>query len=338
MRLLHLHFGKDGGAERFFVKLAGALGRRGVEQAALIRPGRSWKSELPPGMQLREAVPRLLTRPWVAWRRHRLASAFNPSAYLAWMWRAADLLPSSPGPLRLVRLGDYPREIRSLRNADVVVCNTPGIVGRLRSLGWEGRVEVISNFVDVRDAAPASLGAFGVPRGAFLVVAVGRLVELKGYHVLVRALASVPDAHLCLVGDGEERVPLLRLAEGLGVSARVHFLGWRADPAPFVAAADVVCLTSRHETLGNVILEGWAASKPVVATRAAGPSWLIRDGENGLLVDIGDDRALADALRRLRDNPASAAALGVAGRRELESRFSEAAVTSAYMELAGRGR
>ncbi len=267
-----------------------------------------------------------------------MARELQADACLAWMWRAADLLPSSAGPLRVVRLGDYPREIRSLRNADVVVCNTPGIIDRLRSLGWKGRVEVISNFVDSEPAVPACRRSLGVPDGAFVVVAVGRLVELKGYHVLVRALASVPDAHLCLVGDGEERGPLLRLAEDLGVAARVHFLGWRADPAPIIAAADAVCLTSRHETLGNVILEGWAASKPVVATRAAGPSWLINDGANGLLVDIGDHAALAAALRSLRDDPKAAAALGFAGRRELDGRFTEQAVTSAYMELMGRPR
>lgn len=338
MRILHLHFGKDGGAERFFVKLAGALDCRGIEQAAMMRPSRSWRHELPAGMDVVEAVPRLITRPWVAWKLRNLAERLRPNAYLAWMWRAADMLPEKPGPLRVVRLGDYPRETRSLRNADIVVCNTPGIIGRLRGLGWEGRVEVISNFVDMRETAPIPRAVLGIPEGAFLVVAVGRLVELKGYHVLVRAVAALPDVHLCIVGDGEERAPLAALAQELGAASRVYLPGWRADPAPFIAAADVVCLTSRHETLGNVILEGWAASKPVVATKAAGPSWLIRHNENGLLVDIGDVPALIDAFSQLRRSPAQAALLGSAGRREVEARFSEDSVATAYLQLLGETR
>lgn len=337
MRLLHIHMGYEGGAERFFVALTNAIARRGHEQAALIRPGRSWTKELPAGMHVEESDYRRwwFTRFSAQAAVRRLLRDFKPEGILAWMPRAAELLPSSTPCLRVTRLGDYPnpKAYWKFRNTDIIVCNTPDVAGWTSLHGWAGPLETISNFTPLVPAPAEPRACHATPESAFLIVAVGRLVALKGYDVLIQALSRLPAAHLWIVGDGEERASLTSLALKHGVRDRFRLLGWRDDPAPFLAAADAVCLPSLHETLGNAVLEGWGAGVPVVASRAPGPSWLIRDGENGLLVPIGDPIGLADALARLAADPSLGRSLAAAGRRELEERFSEEATVRAYLRL-----
>lgn len=339
MRLLHIHMGYEGGAERFFVSLANAFSRAGHDQAALIRPRRSWRGELPPAMRVEESDYRRwwLTRFTAQAAVRRLMREFRPDGVLAWMPRAAELLPTRATCLRATRLGDYPnpRAYWKFRHTDAIVCNTPDVAEWTVRNGWAGRVEVISNFTTVSRTLPEPRAAHGTPTDAFLVVAVGRLVELKGYHVLIRAMARLPSACLWIVGEGDERPRLEALIRELGLGGRCRLLGWRADPSPFLAAADTVCLPSMHETLGNAVLEGWGAGRPVVASRTPGPSWLVRDGENGLLFPVGDPDALAGCLVRLQADRSLGARLVAVAERDLAERFSEAAVVRDYLRLFG---
>ena len=339
MRLLHIHMGYEGGAERFFVALANALARRGVEQAALIRPGRGWRAELPAGMRVEESDYRRwwLTRFTARAKVRRLMREFRPDGVLAWMPRAAELLPAdSPCP-RVTRLGDYPnpKAYWKFRHTDILVCNTPGIAKWSVDHGWRLPVRVISNFTLAKPSRPEPRSAHGTPEDAFLVVAAGRLVRLKGFDVLIRALARTPGAHLWIVGEGEERPSLESLSREMGVAERVKFLGWRDRPADFLAAADTVCLPSLHEPLGNVVLEGWALGKPVVAAAVSGPSWIIQDGVNGLLAEPGNPDSLALALRRLADDPGMRRSLASSALLALRERFSEEAVCREYLGIFG---
>ncbi len=333
MRILHLHFGKDGGAERFFVKLAGALDRRGIEQAAFIRPNRPWRQNLPATLWIEEGVPRTLNLPWLAWRRNRLIRKFKPDGIVAWMPRAAAFLPPTSNIKRITRLGDYPQSLKPFGRTDVIVCNTPGISAHVRELGWLREAEVISNFSPTPVTTPIPRTQLEVPPDALLVVGVGRLVPRKGFDGLIRAIASLKNAYLLLVGDGGEEANLRALASALGVADRVRFLGWCDNPAPFIASADIFALPSIHEPLGNGILEAWALGVPVVAAASEGPSWVINHGVDGLLHRPGDAAALASALSRLRDNPALRTQIGSAGTSSLAARFSEEAICKHYLSL-----
>jgi glycosyltransferase involved in cell wall biosynthesis len=98
---------------------------------------------------------------------------------------------------------------------------------------------------------------------------------------------------------------------------------------------------SRIEPLGNVVLEGFSAARPVVATDADGPRELIEDGRTGLLVPIGDHQALAGAIAGLLEDGARAAAIGAAGRAAFEAHHAEAPVLAAwslFLEAATRVR
>ena len=98
-----------------------------------------------------------------------------------------------------------------------------------------------------------------------------------------------------------------------------------------MAAADIFCCPSRHEPLGNVVIEAWAHGKPVAAAAAQGPSSLIADGVNGLLVPVEDAGALAGALGDLIEDAARRDALAAAGRAAYEAAFTEKAVVARYV-------
>jgi glycosyltransferase involved in cell wall biosynthesis len=161
----------------------------------------------------------------------------------------------------------------------------------------------------------------------------GRLHPNKGFDVLLRAIALLPRGHLYLAGAGPEEAALRALAAELGITDRVSFLGWRRDIGALLAAADMFICSSRHEPLGNVVLEAWSAAKPVIAAAAQGPTELISDGADGLLVPKEDAPALAAAITGLAENPARASALGAAGRAHFTVSFAEAPVIARWQRL-----
>jgi glycosyltransferase involved in cell wall biosynthesis len=162
----------------------------------------------------------------------------------------------------------------------------------------------------------------------------GRLHRNKGFDILLEALANVPYLHLVLAGDGPERAALEREIARLRLKPRVHLIGWRDDTAALMAAADLVVLPSRHEPLGNVVIEAWAHGVPIVAAAASGPASLIRPGENGWLVPIEDAAALAAAIRTvLAGRPTPVIEAGYADYQRL---YSETVVVAAYRDLFQR--
>jgi glycosyltransferase involved in cell wall biosynthesis len=336
MKVMHFHFGTDGGAERFFVHLVNALGRRKVAQKAVIRPRRAWRRDIEDAAEVVKeshfrtaSLDRLLLPASV----HRIARQWQPDAMLAWMPRARRLLPRRSECLRISRLGDYPKHLDGFENVDVLVCNTPGVVERVRQLGWDRPVEMISNFTNTEQVAPVDRKVLDTSDDVPLIGSMGRLVDIKGFDVLIRSLVHIKDAFAWIIGDGPELQSLRLLAQDLGVESRVRFAGWQSDPRPFIGACDAFALASNHETLGNVILEAWAQRVPVVSTRSKGPLWFMREQQNGLLVDIGDCEGLADALSRILSDRRLAHSLIAGGQQTLANQFSEEAVVQAYLRL-----
>ena len=141
--------------------------------------------------------------------------------------------------------------------------------------------------------------------GTPLLLWVGRLQPWKGVDVALHALQEIPRAHLMIVGDGETRADLERLAQGLGLAERVHFLGAlpRERLPSIYAAADLLLATSfASETFGIGLVEAQACGLPVVASRFGGFPEVIDEGRTGLLVPPRDPVALAAAVRSLIDD------------------------------------
>ncbi len=316
-----------GGAELFYERLTSALHRAGETVLPVIRRNASRAARLR-GCGLEPVQLRFgglldpLTRP----RLGRLLRRFEPRLVVAWMNRAAAATPRGPW-VKVGRLGGY-YDLRYYRGCDHLIGNTAGIVAWIRDQGWPAdRVHQLANFApDLLGAAPAAMP--GTPT----VLALGRLHRNKAFDVLIRAAATLPDIHVMIAGDGPERPALERLARDLGVAGRVHLPGWRDDQAALLAGCDLLVCPSRHEPLGNVVIEAFSAARPVVAAAAAGPRELIDQGRTGLLVPLDDPAALAAAIATVLRDHALANSLAAAGRTEFLARHAEASVVQRWRE------
>jgi glycosyltransferase involved in cell wall biosynthesis len=338
-RLLQMMAGQPhGGAEAFFERLAVALARAGETQRLVIRsdPARAARlrgaglevSEAPFGGALDFRTGALLGR---------TIDAFRPSVVLSWMSRASAACPAGDF-VQVGRLGGY-YDLKYYRACHHLVGNTRDIVAYIERSGWPAeRIHYLPNFATTTPAPPLPRASLGTPEDAPLALALGRLHRNKGFDVLLAAVAQVPHLYLWLAGEGEERAALEGQAHALGIAARVRFLGWRDDVPALIAASDMIAVASRHEPLGNVVLEAWAAGVPVVAAASEGPGALIRDGETGLLARTEDADALAAALKRIAADRALGAALAAGGRAAFEAEFSAARVVALYRELLARVR
>lgn len=218
---------------------------------------------------------------------------------------------------------------RSLR-ADAVVCSS-----RAAAAAIPGAIAIhpgidVSRFAlpeTERDGARAELG---IAPDQTAVGIVGRLQPWKGQHVFLRAAARLANRSGVLffvigdaIGGFSESYPehLRSLARTLGIPDRVRFPGHRSDVPRVLAALDVFVHASMAEPFGITIVEAMAAGKPVVATRGGGVEEIVTDNETGLLVEHGDDAAMAAAVARYLDEPSLASRVSSAGRAAAEARF-----------------
>ncbi|MBT4770721.1 MAG: glycosyltransferase [Rhodospirillaceae bacterium] len=327
---------EHGGAETFFTRMAIGLQKAGLEQELLIRgfPERSEKlsqgevtfHELPFGGRFD-----VLTK----FGFRRAVSRFQPDIVLTWMSRATQFCPgniaSGAGYTHVARLGGY-YDMKYYQECDHLIANTQGIYRYICDSGWpEGGVTYLPNFVDDVKAEPMPRAQYSTPAKAPLILALGRLHENKGFDVLIESMAELPHVNLWLAGEGPLRDELEALAVRVGVRPRVRFLGWIEDTAPLFAAADMLICPSRHEPLGNVIIEGWAQRLPVIAAKSDGPCELIQHDKNGLLVPVDDVKALGAAIKRLLLNPGLVRTLIKEGRKSFKDEFTERMVVSRYM-------
>ena len=329
-----------GGAEAFFVRLAIALQssdisqqlviRRDPMRARALRVGGIVPIELPFGGRMD-----FRTRPAL----QREIARFRPDVILSWMSRAAWATPAAPGNYAHIgRLGGY-YNLKYYSHCDYLVGNTADIVDYVISEGFDrDRVVRLPNFVHPPSNPPMSRVGLDTPLDAPLLLAMGRLHENKAFDTLLRALPKVPDAWLWIAGDGPESAALNGLAHELGVAERTRFLGWRDDSDALMRAADIFICPSRHEPLGNVVLEAWAAEKPVIAAAAAGPLELLGNEERGVVIPVDQPDELASAIIDLLANPEKASRLAAAGRAAYEREFTKDAITAQYLAFFEKAR
>lgn len=177
--------------------------------------------------------------------------------------------------------------------------------------GWRGNTAIIPNgaaldlFRGAAGNARSLRKEIGIPEDAAVVITTSRLVEKNGVDILITAISSIPNMHLVIVGEGEERRDLEKLAKETGRSDRVHFLGARPyrELPQYLKMADIFARPSRSEGMGNSFIEAMAAGIPVIGTPVGGIVDFLVDGVNGLVVPPEDPKALAAAIRRLVNDP-----------------------------------
>lgn len=347
MRSLHIIGSRElGGAESFFMRLVLGLKEAGEEVIGISRPGSRVGAELDGRIEQTRAIMLNQRDPLSRWLLGRVIRRHAPDIVQTYMTRATLLtrLPRGGRPVHVARLGGY-YKIDHFRHAHAWVGNTRGLCDYLVRGGLPAaRVHYIGNFVGT--PAPVSAGdrhalrqRLALPDDAWVVLAVGRHKTKKGFDVLLDALARVPDCvagrrvFAVLLGDGPQRTALEAHAARLGLEGRVRWAGWQTEPGPYYALADLFVCPSRHEPLGNVILESWSHATPVLSSANEGALELIEDGTDGVLVPCGEPAPLAQALTALLTDDTLRAAIARAGHAKVDAHFGQTAVIRAYIEL-----
>ncbi|MBS1955871.1 MAG: glycosyltransferase family 4 protein [Cyanobacteria bacterium SZAS-4] len=160
---------------------------------------------------------------------------------------------------------------------------------------------------------------------------IGRLSPWKGQHIFLKAAAQVhkefPNAIFqiigsALFGEREYEASLHQLTETLKLEQCVQFLGFRENILDVIESVDIIVHASTTaEPFGQVVVEGMASQKPVIATKGGGVLEIIEDGVSGLLVPMNDENAMAEAIKELLRNPERSIALGLNGQKRVQDKF-----------------
>ncbi len=279
----------------------------------------------------------------------------------AFMALAANLLHRRPLVVTVHSL--KPKRSRlhafTLRRADRVLFNSQYTMGQAQRSGYRCDGQVVYQGFDASAFGNARRtgemrNRLGVPADATLVAAVGRLIEVKGLHVLAEAadqiLAPRPNAHIAIAGYGPMRQQIEQIIARSAAKDRIHLAGTldRGEVAQLLADADlfvnpgVVDSRGRAEGLGITTLEAMASGLTVVGSRVGGIPETIIDGVTGLLVPPNDSAALAEAVASLLDDSQGRAGMGTAARMHVQQRFAWPTladeVADVYDEVLARRR
>jgi glycosyltransferase involved in cell wall biosynthesis len=317
---------RGGGAERVMLNLAEGLSQSGLQvDLVLVQAVGEYLDVIPPHVRLVTLdCPRLISavpalRRYLQQQRPKaVISALedtNIIAVLAKVWARV--------PTRLIvtvhnQLSQEVKHAKSLKRrwvpfllrwiypgADAVVGVSQGVVADLSQFGIADRLTqtiynpIITPSFLARSAIPLDHPWFA-PQQPPVILGVGRLTEQKDFVTLIRAFAQVRQtrsAHLMILGEGPERPALEALIAELGLGDVVRLPGFVPNPYDYMAAADLVALSSAWEGFGNVLVEAMAMGTPVVSTNCdSGPAEILADGQYGQLVPVGDAPAMAQAM------------------------------------------
>lgn len=342
MKILQVMAGNEhGGAETAFVDMCLAMRDAGmdIEVATRANPVR-----VP---QLQNAGIKVHVLPFggaidifTTWKLGRIIRDFSPVIIQTWMSRAAQKTPnwsSIKTPQRYLvvsRVGGY-YKVKYFKSSDYFVTITPELKTLLAKGGiGEEKIRFINNFAETENIETSlNKSDLDTPDTAKVVLALGRLHPNKAHDVLIRAVADLPDVYVWIAGEGPARGDLEMLADNLGVSARVKFLGWRTDRAALLQACDLCSFISRSEPFGTVFAQAWAQRVPVIVSDADGPRQFCRDGEDSLMVPREDVAATRDAIQMVLSDQALAARLVENGYRRYQNEFTKEKTVSAYLDF-----
>jgi len=219
------------------------------------------------------------------------------------------------------------------------------------SVSRPDRILTIHSGVEIGDYMSARVNieekkrALGINPKGLVVGTVGWLLPIKGPMHLLNAMESVwqdyPEATLVFVGKGDLKAELRAKALQMGASGRVKFLGWRDDIPEIMQILDVFVLPSLNEGMGRVLVEAMASGKPVVASRVGGIPDLVKHGENGFLVEAGDENGLSVAIKRLLADKSMRDHMGDKGRimaRDFDVKAMIGKIDALYASLLNPGK
>jgi glycosyltransferase involved in cell wall biosynthesis len=339
MRILMVIAGAPrGGAEKHFERLARAFhAREGVTVQVLMRHNYDrYKRLRDAGIEIRQAP----FGGFFDFQTKKLFAqhieSFKPDVVFTWLNRATKFCPKSYA-LHVGRPGGY-YDLKYYLKCDLMIAMTDHLRTFYLDKCWPAEnIITIPNFVDEPIPGGSLPSSLSLDNKKKMVLALGRFHANKGFDVLLKAMMQVPDAQLCLLGEGDEKQALIEVAAP--IASRVHFVSWQQNISPFMDHADVFVCPSRHEPFGSVILEAWAHKKPLIATESEGPSQVVEHEKTGLLVPVGNEDALAAAINRVLGDKKLAEDLAKKGHETYKKHYQEQIVVQQYLDaFAGKKR
>lgn len=226
-----------------------------------------------------------------------------------------------------------------------ILGNSRAVIKQLREEGVAGeRLGLIYNGIDMRPyrALPRRdelRDALNITEPTLVLVTVANFIPYKGHNDLLDALSRIKDEIpkpwlILFVGSGDAyEVVIRKHATALRLDKQIRYLGARDDVPNILGAADIGVLSSHEEGFSNSVLEGMAASLPMVVTDVGGNTEAIIHGENGLVVAPRDPAALADAILSLAQDGTMRKRMGQAGHRRVETLFTMDSCVTKYCTL-----
>jgi glycosyltransferase involved in cell wall biosynthesis len=206
----------------------------------------------------------------------------------------------------------------------------------------EEKIRIVDNGIDMyrfrnKHSIENLKSAFGLNGDFRFIGTVGSLGHEKGHSYLLRAAKGILDSgtpvKFLIVGDGKLRESLEAEAARLGITDSVIFTGYRVDIPELLSLMDIFVLPSIKEGLPMVVLEAMASARPVIATRVGAVPRIVRDGENGVLVEPGDVDGLVRGMARLLEDKAGALKIARAGYETVIRDFSSEKMCVKYLTI-----
>lgn len=209
----------------------------------------------------------------------------------------------------------------------------------------ENKLQVIFNGVDIEGYENGQHGVIkkrdlNIPEEAFVVGMVGRMSPQKASDIFIKMAKQVkdkvPNAHFIIVGNGEQETEIREYAEDNDFSESLHITEWVDNPMSYVEIFDVACLLSRWEGFGLALPEYMMAGKPIVASRVDAIPNVIRNGENGLLVEADDANGASEAVLQIYQEDDLRDRLVTQGLEDVHNRFNARRVSAEHEKLFER--
>ncbi len=323
-----------GGAIKILREFALELAEAGLEQLIISPPDEKFVKSL--------RHPRIRTATLVfgnpradlvgRWRVKRLLRQARPKVVISWMRRAARFVPADGGYKHFGRLDDY-YPVNYYKTAHKVLGVSPPVSEFFLAQDPQTahRVETVPNF-----SPPPLKPIKRVGDKTPTVLSLGRFVPVKGYHLLIRAIAALPGVNLMLCGEGKQETELRMLARSLKVAGRVRIAPWQANITDTFNRADILAMPSIREPFGLPFTDGWAHKKAVVASVCAGPVSYMRHRHNGMLCDIDDVETLRQAIADLLADKALMRKVAENGHKEWREKFSPPVIINRWLKMFAR--
>ncbi len=300
MKILNITYNKgDGGLEEMYLRFNSAFKALKWQVAGLMPKSAKLRSKVAnQGIQVicNNAISSSMSayNPFAVLSLRKQIKKFKPDIVILHNGRALPLIKKAIKNDCKLLVVHHGGKTKNLEGANNIACIANYMLEELsNSLMSAPNLYYLPNFIEGIEPVKKRKSKSDVLNVGFI----GRLEKEKGADILIQAASEMPGA-VCLyvAGDGSKKEELIEKAKSLGVKA--NFIGWVSGEGKqkFFSNIDVLAVPSRHEPFGLVILEGWAAGIPVVASRTKGAQELIKDNKNGLLFSLEDAYSLKDAL------------------------------------------